>query len=104
MSRFLSTSSKLAQAPSTRVRLLSNASTLSSSRNEILRYTRTRARSGPFLLVPTACISIPNGFLNGIARSYSTGPGGGQGGGGFPGFSLGQQHQKGDALKQYVRE
>lgn len=35
-------------------------------------------------------------------RFYSPPPPGG-GGGGFPGFSMGPQHQKGDALKEYVR-
>lgn len=40
-------------------------------------------------------------------RGYAQGPpGGGEGiggKGGFPGFSLGPQHQKGEALKEYVR-
>ena len=42
------------------------------------------------------------------ARHYATPPGGnsglgGGGGGGGGMFSFGQQHQKGDALKEYVR-
>lgn len=39
-----------------------------------------------------------------LSRSYAQGPpGGGMGGGGFPGFNMmGQQRQKGDALKEYV--
>ena len=38
-------------------------------------------------------------------RGYAQGPGGGGGGfpGGFPGLSLKPQHQKGEALKEYVR-
>jgi hypothetical protein len=35
-------------------------------------------------------------------RYYSQPPGGPKGGG-FPGFSLQPQHQKGEALKEYVR-
>ena len=38
-----------------------------------------------------------------LSRSYAQGPPGGGGMGGFPGFSMmGQQRQKGDALKEYV--
>jgi len=43
--------------------------------------------------------------ISGYARNYaSQPPGGGPGGGsgGFPGFAFQQQHQKGDALKEYV--
>ncbi|KAK0212573.1 P-loop containing nucleoside triphosphate hydrolase protein [Desarmillaria ectypa] len=36
----------------------------------------------------------------GFVRHYAQPPGGG-GGGGFPGFSMGPQHQKGEALKEY---
>lgn len=40
-------------------------------------------------------------------RNYASSPpgagGGNSGGGGFPGFSFGPQHKKGDALKEYVR-
>lgn len=75
------------------------------SRNISVRYTRTSCvRSGPLLVAPTACVSSPtlrNGFGN--IRHYANPPGGGIPGGGFPGFSLGQQPQKGDALKDYVR-
>ncbi|KII86099.1 hypothetical protein PLICRDRAFT_44563 [Plicaturopsis crispa FD-325 SS-3] len=38
----------------------------------------------------------------GCRRSYAQGPPGGGGKGGFPGFSMGPQHQKGEALKEYV--
>lgn len=37
----------------------------------------------------------------GSVRTYAQGPGGGMPGG-FPGFSMGQQRQKGDALKEFV--
>ena len=38
-----------------------------------------------------------------FSRAYAQGPPGGGGMGGFPGFSMmGQQRQKGDALKEYV--
>lgn len=39
----------------------------------------------------------------GSLRHYAQPPGGSGQGGGFPGFSMGGQHQKGDALKEYVR-
>lgn len=42
-----------------------------------------------------------HGFQVMSTRKYASGPPGG-GGGGFPGLSFGPQHQKGDALKEYV--
>lgn len=75
---------------------------ISQSSRTALQYARTRTRPGPLILVPSACIALRTGL-----RHYANGPrgppGGGAGGGGFPGFSLGPQHQKGDALKEYVR-
>ncbi|KAF9038696.1 P-loop containing nucleoside triphosphate hydrolase protein [Panaeolus papilionaceus] len=61
-------------------------------------YVKTRRIPGPLLLVPTACVALRGGFQS---YRYASGPGGGAGGGGFPGFSMGPQHQKGDALKEY---
>ena len=65
------------------------------SRNINLRYTRTCVRPAPLLVVPTACVPLRSGFGN--VRHYATSgiPFN------FPG--LGQQQQKGDALKEYVR-
>lgn len=66
----------------------------------LLRYARTRTSPGPLMLVPTACAAqrtLP------IVRHYASPPSGGGGMGGFPSFSLGPQHNKGDALKEYVR-
>ena len=48
-------------------------------------------------MVPTACVPLRSGFGN--VRHYANLPGGIPQG--FPG--LGQQQQKGDALKEYVR-
>ncbi|PPR01557.1 hypothetical protein CVT24_005883 [Panaeolus cyanescens] len=63
------------------------------------QYVRTRSTPGPLLLVPTACVALRGGFQS---YRYASGPGGGSGGGGgFPGFSMGPQHQKGEALKEY---
>lgn len=42
-----------------------------------------------------------HGFQVMSTRKYASGSPGG-GGGGFPGLSFGSQHQKGDALKEYV--
>jgi hypothetical protein len=67
----------------------------------LLRNFSTCIRAGPSLVVPTACVPFRSGFGN--VRHYANPPGGGIPGGGFPGFSLGQQQQKGDALKEYVR-
>jgi hypothetical protein len=67
------------------------------SRNINLRYTRTCVRRGPLLVVPTACVPLRSGLGN--IRHYANFPGGGMPQG-FPG--LGQQQQKGDALKEYV--
>jgi hypothetical protein len=65
------------------------------------RYTRTRIQHGPRFLVPNACVPLrkPRGVHQ--WRHYSNKPPGG-GAGGFPGLSLGSQHQKGEALKEYV--
>lgn len=68
------------------------------SRNISLRYTRTCVRPGPLLVVPTACVPLRSG--DGNVRHYANGPGRGMP---LGGFSLGQQQQKGDALKEYVR-
>jgi hypothetical protein len=68
------------------------------------RYARTRTHPGPLLVVPSACVAIPR-LPHAVSRCYSNGIGGGGGGppkGGFPSFSLGPQHQKGEALKEYV--
>ena len=58
-------------------------------------------------LAPRFSRTAPNfhGFPAISVRHYAQGPpGGGQGGmGGFPGFKMGPQ-QKGEALKEYVRE
>jgi hypothetical protein len=66
-------------------------------RNISLRDTRTCVRSGRLLVIPTACVPLRSGFGN--VRHYANFPGGIPQG--FPG--LGQQQQKGDALKEYVR-
>ena len=93
MSRSLSSLSKLARPQSefgsfVPLQLL--------SRNFNLRYTRTCVRPGPLLVVPTACVPLRSGFGN--VRHYANGiPHN------FPGLNLGQQQQKGDALKEYVR-
>ena len=67
------------------------------------RYARTRTRPGPLLVVPTACVAIPRP-PHAASRYYSNGIGGGGGPpkGGFPSFTMGPQHQKGEALKEYV--
>ena len=51
--------------------------------------------------VPAAQPLIGNGLSRIGVRTYAQGPPGG-GMGGFPGFSMGQQRQKGDALKEFV--
>ena len=67
-------------------------------RNICLRYSRTCIRAGPLLAIPnSACVPLRSGFGN--IRHYANFPGGLPQG--FPG--LGQQQQKGDALKEYVR-
>ncbi|KIK61765.1 hypothetical protein GYMLUDRAFT_73272 [Collybiopsis luxurians FD-317 M1] len=63
-------------------------------------FTRSRllqrgSAVGRVLPVPIA----RHGFQVISTRNYASGPGGGSGG--FPGFSLGPQHKKGDALKEY---
>ena len=69
------------------------------SRNINLRYTRTGVRPGPLLVVPTACVPLRSGFGN--VRHYAN-YGMPQN---FPGLNgLGQQQQKGDALKEYVHD
>ena len=50
---------------------------------------------------PAAQPLIGNGLSRIGVRTYAQGPPGG-GMGGFPGFSMGQQRQKGDALKEFV--
>ncbi|KIM39539.1 hypothetical protein M413DRAFT_447019 [Hebeloma cylindrosporum] len=82
---------------------IATANVAQSSRT-VVQYARTRMRPGPLILVPSAYIALRTGFQS--PRHYANGPrgppgGGAGGGGGFPGFSLGQQHQKGDALKEY---
>ena len=96
MSRLLTSLPKFAHPPS------EIWSTSSFVRRFSVQYARTCVRPGPLLVVPTACVPR-SGFRH--ARHYANAPGGGGGmpGGGFPGFSLGQQQQKGDALKDYVR-
>jgi hypothetical protein len=69
------------------------------SRNITLRYTRTCVRP-PLLVVPRACVALQGGFGN--VRHYANPPEGGMPRG-FSAFNLGQQPQKGDALKEYVR-
>ena len=59
----------------------------------------------PFFLMPSACVALRNSYGIQQWRRYATKPPGGSGGaasGGFPGLSFGSQHQKGDALKEYV--
>jgi hypothetical protein len=57
-------------------------------------------------LTPLLARSGTVGYVSNLPRhrrGYASQPPGGQRpGGGFPGFSLGPQHQKGDALKEYV--
>ncbi len=53
----------------------------------------------PLLRQAIARNTLPSVSL-GFVRHYAQPPGGG--GGGFPGFSMGPQHQKGEALKEYV--
>jgi hypothetical protein len=84
-----------------RTRPLSSLSTSQhTTRRSGLQYARTRTRPGPLLVVPSACVALRGGVQS--LRGYANGAGGG-GGKGFPGFSLGPQHQKGEALKEYVR-
>jgi len=67
-------------------------------------YARTRPVGGRVLLVPSACITLkgsPQSLQT--TRHYASGPPGGKGPGGFPGFSMGQQAQKGETLKEYVK-
>ncbi len=86
-------------------RLLSSLSSGQAARHALqVQYARTRPRSGSLFLVPSACVALRGGSQ--LGRGYASGPPGGPGGaggGGFPGFSMGPQHQKGDALKEYVR-
>ncbi|KAK0486080.1 P-loop containing nucleoside triphosphate hydrolase protein [Armillaria novae-zelandiae] len=67
------------------------------------RAASLRARGANFIRNPLlrqaiAWNTFPSVSL-GSARHYAQPPGGG--GGGFPGFSMGPQHQKGEALKEY---
>ena len=97
MSRSLNSLSKFAR-PQSEIRCLSSfAPSQLLLKNINLRYTRTCVRPGPLLVVPTACVPLRSGFGN--VRHYANFPGGGLPQG-FPG--LGQQQQKGDALKEYV--
>lgn len=91
-SRSISTRHTLKNAPTTK------------NIGQFIRYERTRSNQGPLMLVPNACYStslkclgVRKGFGH-QARGYASGPGGN----GFPGISFGPQHQKGDALKEYV--
>ena len=82
------------------------SASLTVNTTQSLQYARTRSRPEPFLLMPSACIALRNSYGNQQWRRYSTKPPGGSGGGasgGFPGLSFGPQHQKGEALKEYVR-
>ncbi|KAF8194661.1 P-loop containing nucleoside triphosphate hydrolase protein [Pholiota molesta] len=81
-----------------RTRLLSSLSINKSLTRTGLQYARTRTHPGPLLVVPSACVALRGGVQS--LRGYANGAGGG-GGKGFPGFSLGPQHQKGEALKEY---
>ena len=97
MSRSLNSLSKFARPQSEIGCLSSFGPSQLLPRNINLRYTRTCVRPGPLLVVPTACVPLRSGFGN--VRHYANFPGGLPQG--FPG--LGQQQQKGDALKEYVR-
>jgi hypothetical protein len=96
MSRSLNSLSKFVRPQSDIVRPSSFLPSQLLPRNISLRYTRTCVRPGPLLVVPTACVPLRSGFGN--VRHYANFPGGFPQG--FPG--LGQQQQKGDALKEYV--
>ena len=97
MSRSLYSVSKFVRPQSEIGRLSSFVPSQLLPRNIGLRYTRTSVRPGPLLVVPTACVPLRSSFGN--IRHYANFPGGMPQG--FPG--LGQQQQKGDALKEYVR-
>ena len=91
--------------PPARWRRLSTFTPALGQSNRALQCVRPQTRAGPLLLSPTACVAPHHVFVGRHWRSYATkspGGGGGGGGGGFPGFSLGPQHQKGEALKEYV--
>jgi ATP-dependent Clp protease ATP-binding subunit ClpB len=67
--------------------------------------TRVALRNGTVRLGLAGPVLRPGAYVQArwisvSARNYAQPPGGG---GGFPGFSLGPQHQKGEALKEYVR-
>ena len=96
MSRSLNSLSKYARPRSEIGRPSSFVPSQLPPRNVNLRYTRTCVRP-PLLVVPTACVPLRSGLGN--IRHYANFPGGGMPQG-FPG--LGQQQQKGDALKEYV--
>jgi len=98
MSRSLNSLSKFAR-PQNEIGCTSSfVPSLLLPRNINLRYTRTCVRPGPLLVVPTAYVPLQS--VLGNVRHYANFPGGGMPQG-FPG--LGQQQQKGDALKEYVR-
>ena len=63
-----------------------------------LQHSRPRTRH---VVVPLACVSRHRPSSE-QRRSYVTKPPPGSSGG-FPGLSFGSQHQKGEALKQFVR-
>lgn len=76
-----------------------------STSNRTLQSTRPRTRPGPpdLRVLPTSLASRHGPPLEQQRRSYTTKPpGGGSGTGGFPSFSFRPQHQKGEALKEYV--
>ena len=98
MSRSLNSLSKFARPQSEIGCLSSLVSSQLLSRNVCLRYTRLCVRSEPLLVIPTACVPLRSSLGN--VRHYANFPGGGMPQG-FP--FLGQQQQKGDALKEYVR-
>ena len=88
------------QAPAGWKQLSTLTSVLRQS-NRPSQYARPRTRTVSPLLSPTPCMARHGLSVGRQWRSYATKPPGG-GGSGFPGFNLGPQHQKGEALKEYV--
>ncbi|TEB28802.1 P-loop containing nucleoside triphosphate hydrolase protein, partial [Coprinellus micaceus] len=99
----LKTKSLLARAPSG----WSGATKATTTRGQALpqrtlvttAYARTRGRAGGLFVTPTACVPLKNTF--GASRRWASGMPPGGGGGGFPGFSMGQKPEKGAALKEH---